>query len=76
VTDLRDRGSSRSTCPGTVAPIRPRTGGAGAIALYLASTCGGRWAAVRALEGGLGNPGRFAEWTNRADVDHSGFLTS
>jgi pimeloyl-ACP methyl ester carboxylesterase len=48
----------------------------GAIALYLASTRGERWRAVCALEGGLGNPGRFVEWTNRADVDHSGFLTS
>lgn len=48
----------------------------GAIALYLASTCGERWRAVCSLEGGLGNPGRFVEWTNRADVDHSGFLTS
>jgi pimeloyl-ACP methyl ester carboxylesterase len=48
----------------------------GAIALYLASTRGERFAAVFALEGGLGNPGRFVEWTNRADVDHSAFLTS
>jgi pimeloyl-ACP methyl ester carboxylesterase len=48
----------------------------GAIALYLASRHGARFAAVCALEGGLGNPGRFVEWTNRADVDHSAFLTS
>ena len=48
----------------------------GAIALYLASTRGERFAAVCALEGGLGNPGRFVDWTNRADVDHSAFLTS
>jgi pimeloyl-ACP methyl ester carboxylesterase len=48
----------------------------GAIALYLASTRGERFAAVCALEGGLGNPGRFVEWTNRTDVDHSAFLTS
>lgn len=48
----------------------------GAIALYLASTQGERFAAVCALEGGLGNPGRFVDWTHRADVDHSAFLTS
>lgn len=48
----------------------------GAIALYLASTQGERFKAVCALEGGLGNPGRFVDWTHRADVDHSAFLTS
>lgn len=48
----------------------------GAIALYLASKNGDRFAGVCALEGGLGNPSRFVEWTNRADVDHSLFLTS
>jgi pimeloyl-ACP methyl ester carboxylesterase len=48
----------------------------GAIALYLASTRGDRFTGVCALEGGLGNPSRFVEWTNRADVDHSLFLTS
>ncbi|GAA5164360.1 hypothetical protein GCM10023321_52700 [Pseudonocardia eucalypti] len=48
----------------------------GAIALYLASTQGERFTAVCALEGGLGNPGRFVDWTHRADVDHSAFLTS
>src|SRR4051794_874305 len=39
----------------------------GAIALYMASTYGERWSAVCALEGGLGNPGRFVDWTHRAD---------
>jgi pimeloyl-ACP methyl ester carboxylesterase len=48
----------------------------GAIALYLASTHGDRFTGVCALEGGLGNPSRFVEWTNRGDVDHSRFLTS
>ena len=48
----------------------------GAIALYLAATAGERFTAVCAMEGGLGNPGRFVEWTRRADVDHSAFLTS
>jgi pimeloyl-ACP methyl ester carboxylesterase len=48
----------------------------GAIALYLAAEHGERFTGVCALEGGLGNPGRFVEWTHRADVDHSGFLTS
>lgn len=48
----------------------------GAIALYLASRYGERFTGVCALEGGLGNPGRFVEWTNRADVDHSAFLVS
>jgi pimeloyl-ACP methyl ester carboxylesterase len=48
----------------------------GAIALYLASRHGERFSAVCALEGGLGNPGRFVDWTYRADVDHSAFLTS
>jgi pimeloyl-ACP methyl ester carboxylesterase len=48
----------------------------GAIALYLASTYGDKLTGVCALEGGLGNPSRFVEWTNRADVDHSRFLTS
>ncbi len=48
----------------------------GAIALYLAARHGGRFRGVCALEGGLGSPGRFVEWTHRADVDHSGFLTS
>jgi pimeloyl-ACP methyl ester carboxylesterase len=48
----------------------------GAIALYLASRHGERFTGVCALEGGLGNPGRFVDWTHRADVDHSAFLTS
>ncbi|KAA9149543.1 alpha/beta hydrolase [Amycolatopsis acidicola] len=48
----------------------------GAIALYLASEHGDRFTGVCALEGGLGNPSRFVEWTHRADVDHSAFLTS
>ena len=48
----------------------------GAISLYLASTKGEKFAGVCALEGGLGNPGRFVDWTNRLDVDHSVFLTS
>ncbi|MQA95000.1 MAG: alpha/beta fold hydrolase [Streptosporangiales bacterium] len=48
----------------------------GSIALYLASRHGERFSGVCALEGGLGNPGRFVEWTNRADVDHSAFLVS
>ncbi|MHC1558077.1 alpha/beta fold hydrolase [Actinomycetospora sp. C-140] len=48
----------------------------GAIALYLAAEHGDRFAGVCALEGGLGSPGRFVEWTHRADVDHSGFLAS
>ncbi|GAA4932907.1 pimeloyl-ACP methyl ester carboxylesterase [Actinomycetospora succinea] len=48
----------------------------GAIALYLAAEHGERFRGVCALEGGLGSPGRFVEWTHRADVDHSAFLTS
>ncbi|NMO88424.1 alpha/beta hydrolase [Actinomycetospora sp. TBRC 11914] len=48
----------------------------GAIALYLASRHGERFRGVCALEGGLGSPGRFVEWTHRADVDHSAFLAS
>lgn len=48
----------------------------GAIALYLAAEHGDRFRGVCALEGGLGSPGRFVEWTHRADVDHSGFLAS
>ncbi|HEY0575408.1 MAG TPA: alpha/beta hydrolase [Pseudonocardia sp.] len=48
----------------------------GALALYLASRHGDRFTGVCALEGGLGNPGRFVDWTHRADVDHSAFLTS
>lgn len=48
----------------------------GAIALYMASRHGGRFAGVCALEGGLGNPGRFVPWTNHLEVDHSHFLTS
>jgi len=48
----------------------------GAIALYLAAEHGDRFTGVCALEGGLGNPSRFVDWTNRADVDHSLFLTS
>jgi pimeloyl-ACP methyl ester carboxylesterase len=48
----------------------------GAIALYLASRYGELFTGVCALEGGLGNPGRFVDWTHRADVDHSAFLTS
>ncbi len=48
----------------------------GAIALYMASTYGERFKGVCALEGGLGNPGRFVPWTNHLEVDHSHFLTS
>lgn len=48
----------------------------GAIALYMASCHGGRFSGVCALEGGLGNPGRFVPWTNHLEVDHSHFLTS
>ncbi len=48
----------------------------GAIALYLASRHGDEFRGVLALEGGLGNPGRFVPWTNYAGVDHSQFLTS
>jgi pimeloyl-ACP methyl ester carboxylesterase len=48
----------------------------GAIGLYLAAEHGELFTGVCALEGGLGNPSRFVEWTNRADVDHSRFLTS
>lgn len=48
----------------------------GAIALYLAATEGDKFRAVCALEGGLGNPGRFVPWTNHLEVDHSHFLTS
>jgi pimeloyl-ACP methyl ester carboxylesterase len=48
----------------------------GAIALYMASQHGERFTGVCALEAGLGNPGRFVEWSNRSDVDHSNFLTS
>jgi pimeloyl-ACP methyl ester carboxylesterase len=48
----------------------------GAIALYLASKNGDRFSGVCALEGGLGNPGRFVPWSNHLEVDHSAFLTS
>ena len=48
----------------------------GAIALYLAARHGERFTGVCALEGGLGSPGRFVDWTRRGDVDHSAFLTS
>lgn len=48
----------------------------GAIALYLASVHGDEFTGVLALEGGLGNPSRFVDWTNRTDVDHSRFLIS
>lgn len=48
----------------------------GAIALYLAAEHGERFGGVCALEGGLGSPGRFVEWTHRSDVDHSAFLAS
>ncbi len=48
----------------------------GAIAIYLASTHGDKFAASLGLEGGLGNPGRFVPWTNNQEVDHSHFLTS
>jgi pimeloyl-ACP methyl ester carboxylesterase len=61
---------------GATAPILVGCSMGGAIALYLASRHGDRFRGVCALEGGLGNPGRFVEWTNRADVDHSTFLTS
>lgn len=61
---------------GLATPILVGCSMGGAIALYLASRHGDRFRGVCALEGGLGNPGRFVDWTNRADVDHSGFLTS
>jgi len=61
---------------GIEAPILIGCSMGGAIALYLASRHGDRFTGVCALEGGLGNPGRFVEWTNRSDVDHSTFLTS
>ncbi|WP_109471988.1 alpha/beta fold hydrolase [Ornithinimicrobium cavernae] len=48
----------------------------GAIAIYLSATHGDRFSAALALEGGLGNPGRFVPWTNHLSVDHSHFLTS
>lgn len=48
----------------------------GAIALYLSAVHGDRFSAALALEGGLGNPGRFVPWTNHLSVDHSHFLTS
>ena len=48
----------------------------GALCLYLASTHGERFTGVCALEGGLGNPARFIDWTNRTDIDHSLFLTA
>jgi pimeloyl-ACP methyl ester carboxylesterase len=48
----------------------------GAIALYLASRHGERFTGVCALEGGLGNPGRFVSWTNTLLANQSWFLTS
>lgn len=42
----------------------------GAIALLMASRHGARFKGVCALEGGLGNPGRFVPWTNHIEVDH------
>lgn len=48
----------------------------GAIALYMASRHGDRFAGVCALEGGLGNPGRFVSWTSTLLADHSAFLVS
>lgn len=61
---------------GLAAPVLLGCSMGGAIALYMASRHGERFTGVCALEGGLGNPGRFVEWTNRSDVDHSYFLTS
>lgn len=61
---------------GLTKPILMGCSMGGAIALYMASRHGHLYRGVCALEGGLGNPGRFVEWTNRADVDHSMFLTS
>ncbi|NLA66032.1 MAG: alpha/beta hydrolase [Leucobacter sp.] len=48
----------------------------GAIACYMASVHGEKFTASFALEGGLGSPGRFVEWTNHIQVDHSQFLAS
>jgi pimeloyl-ACP methyl ester carboxylesterase len=48
----------------------------GAIALYLASRHGERFRGVCALEGGLGNPGRYVSWTNTLLANQSWFLTS
>ena len=58
------------------APILMGCSMGGAIALYMASLHGERFSGVLALEGGLGNPGRFVPWTNQIGVDHSQFLTS
>ncbi|NHI19062.1 alpha/beta hydrolase [Phycicoccus endophyticus] len=48
----------------------------GAIVLYMAAVHGEEFRACLSLEGGLGNPSRFVEWTNHLEVDHSHFLTS
>lgn len=48
----------------------------GAIACYMASVHGERFTASFALEGGLGSEGRFVDWTNHLQVDHSHFLAS
>ena len=58
------------------APILMGCSMGGAIALYLASRHGESYRGVCALEGGLGNPGRFINWTNTLEADHSAFLTS
>lgn len=61
---------------GLESPILMGCSMGGAIALYLASVHGERFTAALALEGGLGNPGRFVPLTNHLEVDHSHFLTS
>lgn len=58
------------------APILMGCSMGGALALYMACEHGERFTAALALEGGLGNPGRFVPWTNHIEVDHSHFLTS
>lgn len=61
---------------GLESPILMGCSMGGAIALYMACVQGERFTAALALEGGLGNPGRFVPETNHLEVDHSHFLTS
>jgi pimeloyl-ACP methyl ester carboxylesterase len=61
---------------GLQAPVLMGCSMGGAIALYMACVHGERFTAALALEGGLGNPGRYVPWTNHVEVDHAHFLTS
>lgn len=46
----------------------------GSIALYMASAFGEKFSAILALEGGVGNPRRFVDWTGHLEVNGGVFL--